>query len=419
MLQTVVAMVTLPGDLQNHLWVGEWEPILENVFLGVYTVEAILRIYALGCFPEEHTYLRNRWNVVDFGLLVICYAYLVFIMLGVPDGTNPALFRVVRCLRPLRAAGFLQGVKSALGYAPFLLNIMLLLIIWITLFAVLGTQMYGGALTFICAKDYVQMGGELTEPLAGWMNETASSGSWSTLPAEVFATDHLGHPLAGPKTPVDCPIMVQCPNELLVDRDKAEQCIYFEDSADFGFDNFPQAMMTGWIVTTGDYWFQEIITDLRLSSSRYTHVAWYFVIGMAFCLNLVISNLFAAVIVQSFFEDGVEAQLQEDEEASLKERKAKVIFNRIDHNHSGHIEVEELHTITELLGLEDCGFMDWEEEEAMKQMDVNNDGEVDFVEFVHFWDSNTREGITCSIYTFFHRVICAKPLALNYCCRCR
>jgi hypothetical protein len=215
-LQTVIAMMSLPGDLQTYPWLMVWGGTLENIFLAVYSVEAFLRIFALGLFPQDHTYLRNRWNRIDFSLLVVSHVYKLLMYFGAPMA-NPALLRVIRCLRPLRAAGFLQGVKSALHYAPFLLNILLLLGVWITLFAVLGMQLYGGAMTFSCASDYDASNYEL--------------GSWS------WNDEHLWQ-----NRTVSCPTMVTCSAKGFSDSD--ELCLYHKDSVEWGFDNITQVSET-------------------------------------------------------------------------------------------------------------------------------------------------------------------------------
>jgi len=42
----------------------------EAYFLGIFTVEASLKIIALGLFLHRGSYLRNMWNIMDFVVVV-------------------------------------------------------------------------------------------------------------------------------------------------------------------------------------------------------------------------------------------------------------------------------------------------------------------------------------------------------------
>ena len=39
-------------------------------FLGIFTVEASLKILALGLILHRGSYLRNMWNIMDFIVVV-------------------------------------------------------------------------------------------------------------------------------------------------------------------------------------------------------------------------------------------------------------------------------------------------------------------------------------------------------------
>ena len=42
----------------------------EVYFLGIFTVEASLKILALGLILHRGSYLRNMWNIMDFVVVV-------------------------------------------------------------------------------------------------------------------------------------------------------------------------------------------------------------------------------------------------------------------------------------------------------------------------------------------------------------
>lgn len=46
------------------------QEITENYFLGIFCVEAIVKILALGLVLHRGSYLRNVWNMMDFIVIV-------------------------------------------------------------------------------------------------------------------------------------------------------------------------------------------------------------------------------------------------------------------------------------------------------------------------------------------------------------
>jgi voltage-gated sodium channel len=75
--------------------------ILNEVFLGIYIVEILIRIAAYGSRPQD--YFRNGWNVFDF---VVVFA--VFIP-GVRE--NALILRIVRLLRIVRVISVLPELR--------------------------------------------------------------------------------------------------------------------------------------------------------------------------------------------------------------------------------------------------------------------------------------------------------------------
>ena len=48
----------------------------EVYFLGIFTVEASLKILALGLILHRGSYLRNMWNIMDFVVVVTGWVFL-------------------------------------------------------------------------------------------------------------------------------------------------------------------------------------------------------------------------------------------------------------------------------------------------------------------------------------------------------
>jgi hypothetical protein len=45
--------------------------VIDQVFLALYTVEMIMKIVAMGFFTRPHSYLRDSWNILDFGVVML------------------------------------------------------------------------------------------------------------------------------------------------------------------------------------------------------------------------------------------------------------------------------------------------------------------------------------------------------------
>ena len=59
----------------------------EPYFLGIFTVEASLKILALGFVLHRGSYLRNAWNIMDFIVVVTGYVSMCCVLLPVPIET--------------------------------------------------------------------------------------------------------------------------------------------------------------------------------------------------------------------------------------------------------------------------------------------------------------------------------------------
>lgn len=118
---------------------GTWLHVLSIsnlIFLGVYSVEAILKITA-----QRAAYFRDSWNVFDF----VCVAP-AWVVLALPPGFNfgTQVMRIFRVLRVARFARRSAGVRSLLRTmrisAPSLANLGFLLFLVMFVFAIVGQQ---------------------------------------------------------------------------------------------------------------------------------------------------------------------------------------------------------------------------------------------------------------------------------------
>ncbi|XP_076801184.1 voltage-dependent L-type calcium channel subunit alpha-1D-like isoform X4 [Clavelina lepadiformis] len=134
--------------------------ILEKVelfFLGIFTVESVLKIIAFGFIFDPNAYLRNGWNLLDFAIVVVGLFSLAFEFAEVGSADKVRALRAFRVLRPLRLVSgvpSLQVVMNAILRAMLpLLHIALLVIFVIIIYAVVGLEVFKGRLHNTCYKN--------------------------------------------------------------------------------------------------------------------------------------------------------------------------------------------------------------------------------------------------------------------------
>ena len=134
---------------------GAWKQALqvfEIIFIVIYTLEAVLKIYGLSIIEKQRNgkrllklrYFSDPWNIFDFLIVVVSY-----IGLGLSDGASaPAvvvrLLRVARIVRLVKRAPTLRALFLTLVYAaPSLFNIGLLLLVIFFIYGIFGMEMFG------------------------------------------------------------------------------------------------------------------------------------------------------------------------------------------------------------------------------------------------------------------------------------
>ncbi|CAK1599480.1 unnamed protein product [Parnassius mnemosyne] len=155
-LLTIIANCVVLA-LEEHLPNGDKTILAQNLekteayFLGIFCVEASLKILALGFVLHRGSYLRNVWNIMDFFVVV------TGIITQLPAVAPEVDFRTLRAIRVLRPLKLVSGVpslqvvlKSIIKAMAPLLQIGLLVLFAIVIFAIIGLEFYSGALHKTC-----------------------------------------------------------------------------------------------------------------------------------------------------------------------------------------------------------------------------------------------------------------------------
>ena len=136
------------------------------MFTCIYTYESAIKLLSRGFFLNKFTYMRDPWNWLDFVVVGMSYITLV-----VDLGQFQAL-RTLRVFRALKSVAVVPGLKVIVGAIMFsvknLKDVIILTTFILSIFALIGLQVYMGVLSQKCIKEYP------TDPdeLAIWGNLT-------------------------------------------------------------------------------------------------------------------------------------------------------------------------------------------------------------------------------------------------------
>ena len=142
--RAVIAVILLAGVLAgietNRAILATHGSILgalDNIVLGVFIIEAILKLMAHGSKPLD--YFRDGWNVFDFAIVVICLLPM--------DSQFVVALRLGRALRLLRLVSAIPKLQllvgalcksfSSMGYVSLLLGLMFYI------YAIVGIHLFG------------------------------------------------------------------------------------------------------------------------------------------------------------------------------------------------------------------------------------------------------------------------------------
>jgi len=115
---------------------GQWISWGNRMILGIFIVEAALKIYAVS--PKIGDYFRKGWNVFDFTIILLAL---------IPStGELAMLARLARLLRVLRLISAIPElrliVSTLMRSIPSMANVMLLMSVIFYIYAVAGQQLF-------------------------------------------------------------------------------------------------------------------------------------------------------------------------------------------------------------------------------------------------------------------------------------
>ncbi|VVC98097.1 unnamed protein product [Leptidea sinapis] len=273
----------------------------EVIFTGIYTFESAVKVMARGFILQPFTYLRDAWNWLDFVVIALAY-----VTMGIDLG-NLAALRTFRVLRALKTVAIVPGLKTIVGAViesvKNLRDVIILTMFSLSVFALMGLQIYMGVLTQKCIKVFPDDGswGNLTDE--NWERFCQNETNWYG--------EEENYPLCGNSSGAG-----QC--------EPGYVCLQgYGPNPNYGytsFDTFGWAFLSAFRLMTQDYW--ENLYQLVLRSAGSWHVLFFVVI--IFLGSFYLVNLILAIVAMSY--DELQKKAEEEEQAEEEALRSYELF---------------------------------------------------------------------------------------------
>ncbi|XP_073865470.1 sodium channel protein type 3 subunit alpha isoform X13 [Macaca fascicularis] len=289
----------------------DWTKNVEYTFTGIYTFESLIKILARGFCLEDFTFLRDPWNWLDFSVIVMAYV-TEFVSLG-----NVSALRTFRVLRALKTISVIPGLKTIVGAliqsVKKLSDVMILTVFCLSVFALIGLQLFMGNLRNKCLQwppsdsafetNTTSYFNGTMDSNRTFVNVTMSTFNWK----DYIGDDSHFYVLDGQKDPLLCgngSDAGQCPEGYI--------CVKAGRNPNYGytsFDTFSWAFLSLFRLMTQDYW--ENLYQLTLRAAGKTYMIFFVLV--IFLGSFYLVNLILAVVAMAYEEQN-QATLEEAEQ---------------------------------------------------------------------------------------------------------
>ncbi|AWP02967.1 Sodium channel protein isoform 5 [Scophthalmus maximus] len=311
LIHSLFSMIIMCTILTNCIFMTfsdppEWSKQVEYTFTGIYTFESLTKIVARGFCIDGFTFLRDPWNWLDF--MVISMAYITeFVDLG-----NVSALRTFRVLRALKTISVIPGLKTIVGAliqsVKKLSDVMILTVFCLSVFALIGLQLFMGNLRNKCVIWPINM----TEQVL----PNGSKGlDWDTYIMNeknfYFIPGQLDALICGNSSDSG-----RCPEGFM--------CMKAGRNPNYGytsFDSFGWAFLTLFRLMTQDFWENLYMLTLRAAGKTYM----IFFVLVIFVGSFYLVNLILAVVAMAYEEQN-QATI---EEAEQKEAEFKAMLEQL------------------------------------------------------------------------------------------
>ncbi|XP_074755968.1 sodium channel protein type 5 subunit alpha-like [Athene noctua] len=275
----------------------------EYLFTGIYTGEILIKILARGFVWNEFTFLRDPWNCLDLVVIVVMYVTMCKSM------SKVSALRTFRVLRTLKAISVIPGLKvivnSLIESVKKLSDVLILTVFCLSVFALIGLQLFMGNLTSKCVLSNATYNDTLCKDAKIYVPNDEGKFYYFVPLHNLYICYRMNKSseilLCGFSSNPD----KECPENY--------SCQKIGKNPDFGytsFDHFGWAFLSLFRLMTQDYWERLYRQTIRTSGKNYV----LFFLGVIFLCSFYLFNLILAVVTMAY---------EEQNRATLAETEAK------------------------------------------------------------------------------------------------
>uniref|UniRef100_A0A3P9JXH3 Sodium channel protein n=1 Tax=Oryzias latipes TaxID=8090 RepID=A0A3P9JXH3_ORYLA len=317
-----------------------WSKTIEYVFTGIYTVEATIKVLSRGFLVGSFTFLRDPWNWLDF--MVISMAYITeFVDLG-----NVSALRTFRVLRALKTITVIPGLKTIVAAliqsVKKMVDVMVLTVFALAVFALVGLQLFMGNLRQKCVRWPILTNETTSEFFnsSSTFNHTVDFNNITANNNSVYSNSTFNfmeyienienyYYLDGSKDALLCGNSSdagKCPDGFT--------CMKAGRNPNFGytsFDSFGWAFLALFRLMTQDYW--ENLFQLILRAAGRTYMLFF--VAIIFLGSFYLINLILAVVAMAYEEQNQATQREAIEKEEEFQRLLEQLKNQEKANDLG------------------------------------------------------------------------------------
>ncbi|XP_060985105.1 sodium channel protein type 5 subunit alpha isoform X2 [Dama dama] len=319
LVHSLFSMLIMCTILTNCVFMAQhdpppWTKYVEYTFTAIYTFESLVKILARGFCLHAFTFLRDPWNWLDFSVIIMAYVS-ENIKLG-----NLSALRTFRVLRALKTISVIPGLKTIVGAliqsVKKLADVMVLTVFCLSVFALIGLQLFMGNLRHKCVRNFTMLNG--TNGTNGSVE--ANGLIWESL--DFYLNDPENYLLKNGTSDV-----LLCGNSSDAGTcPEGYRCLKAGENPDHGytsFDSFAWAFLALFRLMTQDCWERLYQQTLRSAGKIYM----IFFMLVIFLGSFYLVNLILAVVAMAYEEQN-QATIAETEEKEKRFQEAMELLKK-------------------------------------------------------------------------------------------
>ncbi|XP_057411272.1 sodium channel protein type 5 subunit alpha isoform X1 [Balaenoptera acutorostrata] len=316
LVHSLFSMLIMCTILTNCVFMAQhdpppWTKYVEYTFTAIYTFECLVKVLARGFCLHAFTFLRDPWNWLDFSVIIMAYT-TEFVDLG-----NVSALRTFRVFRALKTISVISGLKTIVGAliqsVRKLADVMVLTVFCLSVFALIGLQLFMGNLRHKCVRNFTV--------LSGTNGSVEADGLvWESL--DLYLNDPENYLLKNGTSDV-----LLCGNSSDAGTcPEGYRCLKAGENPDHGytsFDSFAWAFLALFRLMTQDCWERLYQQTLRSAGKIYM----IFFMLVIFLGSFYLVNLILAVVAMAYEEQN-QATIAETEEKEKRFQEAMEMLKK-------------------------------------------------------------------------------------------